>query len=82
MISFGPANTIYNQRVLRIGCGAKHQEQISIVNLRHELPPVMDKLEHGYMLAQRKAVFYPLPIELDEEANGGSWVLWRFDRGK
>lgn len=57
-----------------------HPDQIKVVILRHELPGVLDQLQHGYVLAQRKAVFDPLPIELQQETSAGSWILWRFDR--
>jgi hypothetical protein len=57
-----------------------HPDQIKVVILRHELPAVLDHLQHGYVLAQGKAVFDPLPIEPRQEATAGSWVLWRFDR--
>jgi 4-amino-4-deoxy-L-arabinose transferase-like glycosyltransferase len=57
-----------------------HPDQIKVVLLRHELPAVLDQLQHGYVLAQRKAIFYPLPMEPRQEATAGSWILWRFDR--
>jgi 4-amino-4-deoxy-L-arabinose transferase-like glycosyltransferase len=57
-----------------------HPEQISEVLLRHKLPPVLNELQHGYVLAPRKAIFYPSPVQLHQEAVAGSWILWRFDR--
>jgi 4-amino-4-deoxy-L-arabinose transferase-like glycosyltransferase len=57
-----------------------HPQQIESVVLRHELPPALEKLQHGYVIAPQKAVFNPLTVELRQEARAGSWILWRFDR--
>ena len=38
--------------------------------------------KRGYVLAPRKAIFYPLPVTLHEEAATESWILWRFDSGE